>query len=167
MLLFIEQLKANTTLRSLNVANNRLDEKIGKAFVECLKVNYSLINLEFSFNQFEIYTVRKIQEYLKRNKAKYDAEMLQEWNERRLMRDEDAGLHKLYLQEATTKEAVRMEEQDIEEKYEEIQQDFREKDLQSGIDKFNLIEMLEDAAKNRKGKKKGRKGKGGKKKKGM
>ena len=60
-----------------------------------------------------------------------------------------------------------MEEQDIEDKYEEIQQDFREKDLQAGIDKFNLIEMLEDAAKNRKGKKKGRKGKGGKKKKGM
>jgi hypothetical protein len=60
MLLFIEQLKTNTTLRSLNVANNRLDDKIGKAFVECLKVNYSLINLEFSFNQFEIHTVRKI-----------------------------------------------------------------------------------------------------------
>jgi hypothetical protein len=50
MLLFIEALKSNVTLRSLNVANNRLDEKIGKAFLDCLKVNYTLINLEFSFN---------------------------------------------------------------------------------------------------------------------
>ena len=74
MLLMIEQLKYNETLRHLNVANNRLDEKIGKAFVECLKVNHTLTNLEFSFNQFEVHTVRKIQEYLKRNKAKFDAE---------------------------------------------------------------------------------------------
>ena len=104
MMQFIEALKHNTTLLSLNVANNRLDEKVGQAFLDCLKINRSLISLEFSFNQFDVGTVRKIQEYLRRNKAKYDEDRLREWKERRLMRDEDADLHKMYLVEETTKE---------------------------------------------------------------
>ena len=47
---FIEQLKHNKSLLSLNVANNRLDEGIGKAFAEALAVNHSLIDFEFGFN---------------------------------------------------------------------------------------------------------------------
>ena len=95
---------------------------------------------------------------------------MQEWNERRLMRDEDAALHRMYLMETTTKEQLRMEEEDIDEKYDEIVEEFKAKDLHAMDNKFNLIEMLEDAAKARGGKKKGRRGKGkggGKKKKGM
>jgi hypothetical protein len=63
-----------------------------------------LINLEFSFNQFDVGTVRKLQQYLVANKKKFDEERLAEWNERRLMRDEDAGLHRMYLMETTKKE---------------------------------------------------------------
>ena len=77
------------------------------------------------------------------------------------MRDEDAALHKLYLIEGTTKEQERMEEEDIDEKYDEIVEEFKAKDLQALDGKFNLIEMLEDAAKSRGNKKKGRRGKKG------
>lgn len=47
---FIQSLKCNNTLMSLNMGNNRLDEQIGKAFEEALSVNHSLIDFEFSFN---------------------------------------------------------------------------------------------------------------------
>ena len=104
MFAMIDALKSNSTLLSLNVANNRLDDKVGQAFVDALKSNTTLISLEFSFNQFDVATVRKLQEQLRRNKAKFDEERLREWNERRLMRDEDAELHKMYLIEQTTKE---------------------------------------------------------------
>jgi len=45
------------------------------------------------------------------------------------MRDEDADLHKMYLVEDTTKEQQRMEEEDIDEKYDEIVEEFKAKDL--------------------------------------
>lgn len=48
---------------------------------------------------FITYQVRKIQDNLKRNKAKYDADRLQEWKERKLMNDEDVRLKNLYLEE--------------------------------------------------------------------
>jgi hypothetical protein len=45
--------------------------------------------LDYSNNTFNIDDSRKIQSYLKRNKAIYDAERLKEWKERKLMREED------------------------------------------------------------------------------
>lgn len=72
LLSFIEALKHNKTLLSLNVANNRLDEAIGKAFEETLAVNHTLIDFEFGFNMFNVDTIRQLQFYLRRNKAIYD-----------------------------------------------------------------------------------------------
>lgn len=90
LMVFIEALKVNQSLLSLNMANNRLDEAIGKAFEEALNVNYTLIDFEFGFNSFTVDTTRNIQASLRRNKAIYDENQLREWNERRLMRSEDA-----------------------------------------------------------------------------
>ena len=47
---FIEALKHNKSLVSLNVANNRLDDQIGKAFEDALSLNHTLIDFEFGFN---------------------------------------------------------------------------------------------------------------------
>ena len=55
--------------------------------------------------------MRKIQDNLKRNKAKYDEERLREWRERKLMNDEDVRLKNLYLLEHSRKEQERMEEE--------------------------------------------------------
>jgi Ran GTPase-activating protein (RanGAP) involved in mRNA processing and transport len=60
LLAFIEALKSNKTLLSLNMANNRLDESIGKAFEEALEVNHALIDFEFGFNQFSVDTIRQL-----------------------------------------------------------------------------------------------------------
>lgn len=90
LLSFIEALKFNTTLLSLNVANNRLDDSIGKAFEEALSVNHTLIDFEFGFNMFNVDTMRQLQFYLRRNKKLYDENQLREWRERKLMRSEDS-----------------------------------------------------------------------------
>jgi len=57
---FIQALKNNDSLLSLNVANNRLDETIGKAFEECMAVNRTLIDFEFGFNHFSVETTRNL-----------------------------------------------------------------------------------------------------------
>ena len=57
---FIEGLKENKSLLTLNMANNRLDDQMGKCFVEALEVNKTLIDFEFGFNQFDVDTIRKI-----------------------------------------------------------------------------------------------------------
>jgi len=57
-----------------------------------LEVNTTLIDLECGFNTFRLQETRKIQELLRNNKAIYDAERLKEWQERKLMRDEDQNL---------------------------------------------------------------------------
>ena len=58
-------------------------------FREKLEGNHSLIDFDFSMNNFNLQDSHSIQDYLKRNKAEYDFERLKEWKERRLMRDED------------------------------------------------------------------------------
>ena len=69
---FIEGLKKNTSLLSLNVANNNFPAEIGVHFRNCLNENHTLIDFEFGNNAFKLDDVRKIQEYLGRNKAEYD-----------------------------------------------------------------------------------------------
>jgi hypothetical protein len=166
LIAFVQALKHNESLLSLNVANNRLDETIGKAFEECLAVNRTLIDFEFGFNNFTVETSRNIQAFLRRNKAEYDKNRLMEWKERLYMRDEDAQLANKYLNEATKKEADRMEEDAFEQKQKEINEEWRKKKLDMELVRQQLIQQLTEAAiiRGSKGKKRGKRG-GGKKKK--
>lgn len=85
----VEFLDHNTTLLSLNLANNQMDEECGRMFREKMETNLSLIDFDFSMNNFSPSDSRAIQDYLKRNKEIYDAERLKEWIERKHMRDDD------------------------------------------------------------------------------
>ncbi len=58
----INALSKNKTLLSLNVANNRLDAEIGRMFVDMLRVNETLIDFEFGFNNFRLEDVSPISE---------------------------------------------------------------------------------------------------------
>jgi hypothetical protein len=49
---FVEFLAHNTSLLSLNLANNQMDEECGRMFSEKLEMNYTLIDFDFSMNQF-------------------------------------------------------------------------------------------------------------------
>ena len=103
---------------------------------------------------------------MRRNKAKYDEDRLREWKERKLMNDEDVRLKNLYLEEQSKKYQERMEEEAREFREKELDEQWRKYLLDSEIDKQQLIQQLEEAAKIRaeKGKKKRRgmagKGKG-------
>ena len=88
-----------------------LNEDVGAKLREKLEFNYSLIDLDYSMNSFNIDDSRAIQSYLRRNKALYDAERVKEWKERKLMRDEDHQLKELYLAEQGKDEQDRMEEE--------------------------------------------------------
>merc|ERR1712060_403356 len=78
---------------------------------DCLKINETLIDFEFGGNNFRLEDIRKIQDLLRRNKAKYDEDRLREWRERKQMSAEDTQLQKLYLEQDTRQEQVRMEEE--------------------------------------------------------
>ncbi len=82
------------------------------------------------------------------------------------MNDEDVRLKNLYLEEQARKEQERMEEEARELREKEIDDQWRKHLLDSEIEKQQLIQQLEEAAKMRadKGKKK-KGGMGGKKKK--
>jgi hypothetical protein len=82
-------LDVNNTLSSLNIANNMLNDDVGAKLREKLEHNFSLIDLDYTMNSFNVDDSRLIQQYLKRNKAIYDAERLKEWKERKLMKEED------------------------------------------------------------------------------
>lgn len=94
----IMALTTNTTLLSLNIGNNKLDDGIGRMFVDCLHQNHTLIDFEFERNNFRLEDIRRLQDLLRRNKAEYDEARLREWRERKMMRDEDHALQKHYLE---------------------------------------------------------------------
>jgi len=48
----VEFLDNNTTLLSLNLANNSMDEECGRMFREKLETNFTLIDFDFSMNNF-------------------------------------------------------------------------------------------------------------------
>jgi len=100
----IVELCKNTTLLSLNVGNNKLDESIGRMFVDCLHQNHTLIDFEFERNNFRLEDIRRLQDLLRRNKAEYDQARLMEWRERKMMRGEDNALQKHYLEVETRQE---------------------------------------------------------------
>ena len=60
----IKSLSTNTSLLSLNLGNNKLEADIGRMFVDCLKLNETLIDFEFAGNNFRIEDIRKIQQCL-------------------------------------------------------------------------------------------------------
>jgi len=105
----LRSLSENTTLLSLNIANNKLEPQIGKEIRKLLEVNFTLIDLEIGFNNFDLKDVRAIQIMLRRNKAMFDKERLKEWRERKLMKNEDVRLRELYLKEQSKGEELRME----------------------------------------------------------
>lgn len=164
---FIESMQKNKTLISLNLANCQMDERCGAKWVETTRINTDLIDFEFGFNKFSLEQTRTIQDNLRRNKAKYDAERLKEWRERKLMNDEDVRLKNLYLEEESRKEKDRMEEEARELREREIDEQWKKQLLDQEIEKQQLIQQLEEAAKMRadRGKKKKKGGMGGKKKK--
>ena len=55
----IDALRTNTSLLSLNVANNQLDEGLGRDFKDMLEVNQTLIDFEISFNNFRLEDVSR------------------------------------------------------------------------------------------------------------
>ena len=62
----IGALAQNTTLLSLNLANNKLDEQIGRQFVDLFNPNRfdqrTIIDFEFGFNQFRLEDVSRSNE---------------------------------------------------------------------------------------------------------
>ena len=50
----IDALRTNKSLISLNIANNHLDQDIGKDFKAMLEQNETLIDFEINFNQFHL-----------------------------------------------------------------------------------------------------------------
>jgi len=99
-----EFLPANKTLISLNMANNSMDASCGDQFNQLLAKNDTLIDFDYSMNNFNLDDSREIQEKLRRNKAKFDEERLREWRERKCMRGEDEKLREMYLKEQSAKE---------------------------------------------------------------
>ena len=79
---FVEFLDHNTTLLSLNVANNQIDETTGAKFLEKLETNDTLIDMDYSMNMFSMHDSQSIQDKLSANKAEYDEERKREWKER-------------------------------------------------------------------------------------
>lgn len=54
MIELIASLEHNTTLLSLNLANNKLEGPIGSAMKAMLDKNHTLIDLEVGFNSFSL-----------------------------------------------------------------------------------------------------------------
>ena len=76
-----------------------------------LEENKTLINFDFSMNQFSIADSQGLQEHLKENKADYDEERLREWRERKSMRSEDNALRTKQLKESSEKAQDIMEQE--------------------------------------------------------
>ena len=91
----MNSLRNNKTLLSLNLANNSMTKVYGETMRKVLDENFTLIDFDFSMNEFDLEDSREIQEKLKRNKATYDEDRLREWRERKFMRTEDENLKML------------------------------------------------------------------------
>lgn len=159
----VEFLDFNTSLISLNLANNQMDEECGRMFREKMETNHTLIDFDFSMNNFSMQDSRAIQDCLMRNKREYDAERLKEWDERKIMREDDEQMKELQLQEQSKKEQDRMEEEAREIREQELNEKWKKFMLETEIEKQQIIAQLQEAAVLRGTK--GKKGKKGKKKK--
>lgn len=159
---FIEFLKYNKTLISLNLANNQLEQPCGDQFKNNLENNFSLIDFDYSLNNFALEDSRRIQDLLRRNKKKYDEERLREWKERKRMKAEDEALMELQIKEDTAKQIQILEEEDREQQEKELNERWAMFMKENEIEKQQLIQQLKEQSKakpKRKGKGKGGKGK--------
>lgn len=127
------------SLLSLNVSNNQLGPEIGQQFRICLEKNQTLIDFEFNNNSFKLEDVRKIQDYLLRNRALYEKARLQEWRERNTMREECEELEKHYLEEYTEDEQTRMEEEARDHREREIDEQWKKYMAEERIERDNLM----------------------------
>jgi hypothetical protein len=112
-------------------------------------------------NNFNLDDSREIQDKLRRNKAKFDAERLREWKERKAMRSEDEKLREMFLKEQSSKEQERMEDEARELRESELNEKWKKFMLETEIEKQQIIQQLTEAAvlrgtkgKKKKGKKK-------------
>ena len=156
---FVEFLDSNTTLLSLNIANNLLDAKIGELFKQKLQNNSTIISINFTMNFFNMHDSQDIQEMLNANKAAYDAERKAEWLERRAMKGEDTALRRMMLGDNAEKAQQQMEDDAREIREMDLNAKWERRLLETAIEKQHLIEQLTEAALIR-GTKKKKKGKG-------
>ena len=70
-----------------------------------------------------------------RNKREYDAERLKEWDERKIMREDDEKMKELQLQEQSKKEQDRMEEEAREIREAELNEKWKKFMLETEIEK--------------------------------
>lgn len=70
-----------------------------------------------------------------RNKREYDAERLKEWDERKIMREDDEKMKELQLQEQSKKEQDRMEEEAREIREQELNEKWKKFMLETEIEK--------------------------------
>lgn len=97
--------------------------------------NHTLIDFDFSMNNFSQQDSRAIQDYLMRNKREYYAERLKEWDERKIMREDDEKMKELQLQEQSKKEQDRMEEEAREIREQELNEKWKKFMLETEIEK--------------------------------
>ena len=74
-----------------------------------------------------------------RNKREYDAEILNEWDERNIMREDDEKMKELQLQEQSKKEQDRMEEEAREIREAELNEKWKKFMLETEIEKQQII----------------------------
>ena len=86
-----------------------------------LKDNLTLIEFDYSMNDFQLEDSRAIQSYMKRNKELYDQERQKEYQERKGMKAEESQLRELYLKEQAQQELEHMEEEVKEAKEKEVE----------------------------------------------
>ena len=160
-------LEKNKHLLSLNMANNLMGELCGLKFEQATSINKTLISFEFGFNNFKRAQVLAIQENLNNNLRDYKEERFREWKERKRMGEEDDKMRVLVIEE--DQKRIREEQNEkrmkaMEKAREELWSQFL---YEAEIDKMQLIQRLEESAKIRAEKGKGRRRKkgGGKKKK--
>ena len=84
--------------------------------------------------------ISKIQDLLRRNRAKYDEARLIEWRERKQMGSEDHGLQKFYLEKETRFEQVRMEEEAKDSRTNEIDKMWRAMQDEDVQEKARMIQ---------------------------
>lgn len=83
----------NKDLLWLNLNNTNLDERCSEALVKAMQENFTLIELDIECNKkMNHLHVLEIQKALIRNKEIYDAERLQEWRERKIMKGEEENM---------------------------------------------------------------------------
>jgi len=133
-----------------------MEQPCGETFNNLLDQNETLINFDFSMNNFSMEDSREIQEKLRRNKKKYDDDRLREWRERKLMRGEDNALRLLFIKEASKKEQDNMEEDAKEVQEAEMNEKWKKFLLENEIEKQQTIERLIATSLMKKKKKKGK-----------